>query len=79
MPRGDRANWGGRRTTTRPDAKPTGRPKIFATVRLPLADARAVLAWLAAQHLDAAHPAERGLAFLVAGLWSETGKEREKQ
>lgn len=37
-----------------------------------VADARVVLAWLAAQHLDAAHPAERGVAFLVAGLWSET-------
>ena len=46
-------------------------------MRLPIDDARAVLAWLAAQHLDAAHPAERGMAFLVAGLWSETTKERE--
>lgn len=73
MPRGDRSNWGGRRETTRPDAKKAGRPKGFATVRLPIADAQSLLDWLATQHeaMDADHPAERGMTFLIAGLWSE--------
>lgn len=73
MPRGDRSNWGGHRTATRPDAKKAGRPKASATVRLPIDDARAVLNFLNAQHetMDVAHPAERGMAFLIAGLWSE--------
>lgn len=73
MPRGDRSNWGGKRTATRPDAKKAGRPKGYATVRLPIEDAHAMLAYLTEQHaqMDTAHPAERGMAFLIAGLWKE--------
>lgn len=73
MPRGDRTNWGGRRTTTRPDAKQAGRPKAFATVRIPIEDAKPVLDILLAQYntMERTHPAERGMVFLIAGLQSE--------
>lgn len=33
MPRGDRSNWGGKRTATRPDAKKAGRPVTKATIQ----------------------------------------------
>lgn len=74
MPRGDRANWGGKRTANRPDAKTPGRPKAFATVRIPIEDARAALKWLNEHKPDTTDPAERGLAFLIAGLWSEVSQ-----
>jgi hypothetical protein len=32
MPRGDKGNWGGRRITTRPDAKKPGRPRTSVQV-----------------------------------------------
>ncbi len=34
MPRGDRAKWGGRRQTTRPDAKKAGRPPQSTTLHI---------------------------------------------
>lgn len=77
MPRGQ-GGHGGRRVSTRPDAKKAGRHKVFATVRLPIADAQALLNYLNDQHegMNSTHPAERGMAFLIAGLWSElAGKE----
>lgn len=49
-----------------------GRPKAYATVRLPIDDARAVLPWLEESRRICINPeAERGLSFLIAGLWSE--------
>lgn len=74
MPRGDKWNHGGRRISARPDAKRAGRPKAFATVRIPIDDARTVLNYLNEHPLDPSHPAERGMAFLIAGLWSEVAK-----
>lgn len=79
MPRGNRANWGGRRSTSRPDAKKAGRPKVFAAVRIPLAQTPPLVDWLIAQHnhMAADDPAEPGMAFLIAGLWSELNAPRE--
>lgn len=49
-----------------------GRPKQFAIVRIPVADARAVLPWLEETRRICINPdADRALAFLIAGLWSE--------
>jgi len=50
-----------------------GRPKVFATVRLPIAGAPALLDALIEIHniMPREHPAERGMAFLIAGLQAE--------
>lgn len=73
MPRGDRQNWGGARTSSRPDAKKGGRPKGFAAVRIPIDDASPLLDFLLEHYnqISRDHPAERGMAFLIAGLQSE--------
>lgn len=67
----DKPGWGGARIARRPDAKRAGPRKRFATVRLPIDDARAVLDYLNERKIDPSHPAERGMAFLIAGLWAE--------
>lgn len=79
MPRGDRSNWGGARQSHRPDTKKAGRPKAFATVRIPIDDARAVVGWLLANKPDPEHPAERGIAFLIAGLWQEVSQSPDQE
>jgi len=50
-----------------------GRPKSFATVRIPIDAAPATLDTLLELHngMEREHPAERGLAFLIAGLTAE--------
>ena len=70
---GKKGRSGGARKSTRPDAKRAGRPKAFATVRVPIANAKPLLDALLVQHATTGHgtPAEVGMAFLVAGLWSE--------
>lgn len=79
MPRGDRANWGGKRTSSRPDAKKAGRPKAFSTVKVPAAHASLLLDWLLLQRatLDPASDLCRSLDFLIAGLWTETNTTSE--
>ena len=74
---GKKGRSGGARTTTRPDAKRAGRPKVFATVRLPLVNAAPLLDALLVQHttMERGTPAEVGMAFLIAGLWSEVAAE----
>ncbi len=52
MPRGDRAAWGGRRVTTRPDAKPPGPPRKWRPVRLAESDARLLDAVLGGLSVD---------------------------
>lgn len=50
-----------------------GRPKAFATIRIPIDAASPLLDVLLEQHdkMDRTDPAERGMAFLIAGLQSE--------
>lgn len=70
---GKKGRSGGRRISSRPDAKRAGRKKVFATVRIPIDNARAVLPILEEirQSLEHGTDAEVGMAFLIAGLWSE--------
>lgn len=69
-------NRGSNRQPGAPALPGAGRPKQFATVRLPIADARAVIPWLEeARRICISPDAERGLAFLIAGLWSELSQD----
>jgi len=54
MPRGDRAAWGGRRVSTRPDAKPPGPARKWRSVRLAEADAVLIDAVLGGLSVDEA-------------------------
>jgi hypothetical protein len=73
-------NRGANRTKGAPALPGAGRPKKYATVRIPIDDARAVLVYLNEQHqgMSTEHSAERGLAFLIAGLWGELNAARQE-
>lgn len=67
-----KTNRGSNRQPGAPALPGAGRPKAYATVRLPIDDARAVLPWLEEARRMCINPeTERGLSFLIAGLWSE--------
>lgn len=70
---GVKGRSGGARKSTRPDAKRAGRRKTFASVRIPIFDVKPILDALMPLHatMERGTPAEVGMAFLVAGLWSE--------
>jgi hypothetical protein len=79
MPRGDRENWGGARTSARPDAKRPGRPKAFHTVKMPAELTLVFLDWLNAQRATVEYDSDLGRAidFVIADLWSATLKKDE--